>query len=191
MRFCMTPRGIAFCRTTTNWSSFASRTASGGCCRARSFSAEPTCSRIASTSMTIGTVWSTDARYANYKDYDGISFPSRIEISRPQEEYDITLNMLKLEINKPLRDDQFALQQPPGAEVVHLDRSRSRSQACAFRRQETAINPALHAHACDTLSVIPKRSEGSWFLPSRTQVMVKANTKDPGCARDDKRLRTG
>src|SRR5579863_3327808 len=32
----------------------------------------------------------TDARYANYKDWDGTSFPSRIEISRPQEEYDIT-----------------------------------------------------------------------------------------------------
>jgi outer membrane lipoprotein-sorting protein len=67
----------------------------------------------------------TDARYANYKDYDGISFASRIEIFRPQEEYDITLNMLKLEINKPLRDDQFALAQPPGAEVVRLNRPQS------------------------------------------------------------------
>src|SRR6204780_3559365 len=45
----------------------------------------------------------TDARYADYKDNDGISFPSRIEIFRPQEEYDFTLNMLKLEINTPLR----------------------------------------------------------------------------------------
>jgi outer membrane lipoprotein-sorting protein len=67
----------------------------------------------------------TDARYADYKDYDGISFPSRIEISRPQEEYDITLNLLKLEINTPLKDDQFALEQPPGAEVVHLERPQS------------------------------------------------------------------
>jgi hypothetical protein len=71
----------------------------------------------------------TDARYANYKDYDGVSFPSRLEIFRPQEEYDITLNMLKLEINKPLRDDQFALEQPPGAEVVHLDRPQPQSSA--------------------------------------------------------------
>jgi outer membrane lipoprotein-sorting protein len=70
---------------------------------------------------------STDARYANYTEYDGVSFPSRIEISRPQEEYDITLNILKLEMNKPLRDDQFALQQPPGAEVVHLDQPPSRA----------------------------------------------------------------
>ena len=67
----------------------------------------------------------TDARYANYRDYDGVSFPSRIEISRPQEEYDITLNMLKLEINKPLQDDQFVLEQPPGADVEHLDQPPS------------------------------------------------------------------
>jgi outer membrane lipoprotein-sorting protein len=71
----------------------------------------------------------TDARYGEYKDYDGITFPSRIEISRPQEEYDFTLNILKLEINKQLRDDQFALQQPPGAEVVHLDRPQPQSSA--------------------------------------------------------------
>jgi len=71
----------------------------------------------------------TDARYADYKDYDGVSFPSRIEIYRPQEEYDITLNMLKLQINKPLRDDQFALEQPPGAVVVHLDQPQSSAAA--------------------------------------------------------------
>src|SRR6267154_5222926 len=71
----------------------------------------------------------TDARYANYKDYDGVSFASRIEIYRPQEEYDIKLNMLKLEINKSLRDDQFALEQPPGADVVHLDKTQSSAAA--------------------------------------------------------------
>jgi len=67
----------------------------------------------------------TDARYAEYKDYNGTSFPSRIEIYRPQEEYDITLNMLKVDINTPLTDDQFVLQQPAGAEVIHLDRPQS------------------------------------------------------------------
>jgi Domain of unknown function (DUF4292) len=67
----------------------------------------------------------TDAKYAQYKDYDGFSYPSRIEIYRPQEEYAITLNMLKVEINSPLKDDQFVLQQPPGAQVVHLDSPQS------------------------------------------------------------------
>jgi Outer membrane lipoprotein-sorting protein len=67
----------------------------------------------------------TDARYQNYKDYSGIEFPSTIEIERPREGYDITLSILKLEMNRPLTDDQFALEQPPGAEVVHLDQSHS------------------------------------------------------------------
>jgi len=67
----------------------------------------------------------TDARYAEYRDFDGVSYPSRIEIYRPEEEYDIRLNMLKVEINKPLTDEQFVLNQPPGAQVVHLERPQS------------------------------------------------------------------
>ena len=76
---------------------------------ARSFSAASICCLTASLFTIEQGNLVTDARYASYKDWDGTSFPSRIEISRPQEEYDITLNLLKLEINKPLRDDQFAL----------------------------------------------------------------------------------
>ena len=77
----------------------------------------------------------TDVRYGEYKDYDGISFPTQTEIERPQEAYDITLNILKLELNKPLTDDQFDLQQPPGAEVVHL--GESGKQAHAANRNDT------------------------------------------------------
>lgn len=62
----------------------------------------------------------TDAHYDRYKSYDGLEFPDTIEIERPQEDYDITLTMVKLELNRPLKDDQFVLQQPAGAEVVHL-----------------------------------------------------------------------
>ncbi|MBZ5678714.1 MAG: DUF4292 domain-containing protein [Acidobacteriia bacterium] len=71
----------------------------------------------------------TDARYAEYKDYNGVSFPSRIEIYRPEEEYDIKMNVLKLEMNKPLKDEQFVLAQPAGAEVIQLDRPQSSSVA--------------------------------------------------------------
>jgi len=71
----------------------------------------------------------SEARYADYKDYEGISFPSRIEINRPQEEYDIVLNLLKVEMNKKLADEQFLLEQPAGAEVVNLDHPQPNSAA--------------------------------------------------------------
>ena len=63
----------------------------------------------------------TDASYQVYKDFDGVSFPSYIDIKRPQEEYDIQLIMVKLTINQPITEEQFALQQPPGSQLVDLD----------------------------------------------------------------------
>ena len=66
----------------------------------------------------------TDTRYNDFRDYDGFKFPSVIQIWRPQEEYSIVLNMVKLQINQSLTDDQFVLQQPPGSQVVHLDQPR-------------------------------------------------------------------
>ena len=71
----------------------------------------------------------TDARYSNYKDYDAVLFPSKIEIKRPEEEYDITLNVVKLDLNQPLDNNKFVLEQPPGAQVVHLDNPQKSSDS--------------------------------------------------------------
>ena len=67
----------------------------------------------------------TDARYQDYKDFDGTSFPTTIEIDRPRENYDITLNILKLDLNHTMTDDQFTLEQPVGAEIVHLSATQN------------------------------------------------------------------
>jgi outer membrane lipoprotein-sorting protein len=67
----------------------------------------------------------TDARYSDYKDYAGLNFPSKIEIKRPEEEYDITLTILKPGLNQPLTDDKFVLEQPAGAQVIHLDHTQA------------------------------------------------------------------
>jgi outer membrane lipoprotein-sorting protein len=71
----------------------------------------------------------TSALYENYREDNGVNFPWRIEIVRPQEEYDITLTILKLELNQLLPDDKFVLEQPPGVEVVHLDKPQTSSTA--------------------------------------------------------------
>jgi outer membrane lipoprotein-sorting protein len=63
----------------------------------------------------------TDAHYDDFQNYNGINFPNRIEIWRPVEEYTIVLKILKLQLNEPLTPEQFALERPPGAEVVNLD----------------------------------------------------------------------
>jgi outer membrane lipoprotein-sorting protein len=67
----------------------------------------------------------TDASYSDYKDNAGVLFPSVIEIRRPEEEYDITLHMVKLEINLPLDNTKFVLEKPPGAQEIRLDPQRS------------------------------------------------------------------
>jgi hypothetical protein len=79
----------------------------------------------------------TEASYQKFKDYDGIPFPSLIEIKRPQEEYDIRLNMVKLTLNQPITEDQFALQQPVGSELVNLDE----------RNKNAATHPGAPASA--------------------------------------------
>ena len=63
----------------------------------------------------------TDTHYSDFRDYAGVQFPSVIRIWRPQEEYSILLKMVKLQLNQPLTDEQFALQPPPGAQLVTLD----------------------------------------------------------------------
>ena len=85
----------------------------------------------------------TDAHYQKYKDFNGISFPTTIEIERPREGYDITLSILKLELNRQLGDDQFALEQPPGAEIVRLGaKSGGATPSSAHRVASAQDDPA-------------------------------------------------
>src|SRR3954465_11008207 len=63
----------------------------------------------------------TDAKYDDFTDYDGVNFPSTIDIWRPQEEYSIILKMGKPKIKGPPENENFALPQPAGSELVRLD----------------------------------------------------------------------
>ncbi len=62
----------------------------------------------------------TIADYTDFHDYNGVSFPNHIEISRPQEEYQIGLAIVSLKLNQPMTPQQFELNPPPGAQIVHL-----------------------------------------------------------------------
>jgi hypothetical protein len=63
----------------------------------------------------------TEAKYEAYKDFNGVQFPSDIDIWRPKEEYSIGISVVKMTINQPLTDEQFALTQPAGSQLVRLD----------------------------------------------------------------------
>jgi hypothetical protein len=60
----------------------------------------------------------TDVLYDGYREFNGVLFPTKIQIWRPQEEYSIKLEVTKLTINGLIMDDQFVLEAPSGAGVV-------------------------------------------------------------------------
>jgi hypothetical protein len=60
----------------------------------------------------------TDVLYDEYKEFNGVLFPTNIRIWRPQEEYSIKLEITKLTINGPIMDDQFVLEPPSGAGIA-------------------------------------------------------------------------
>jgi outer membrane lipoprotein-sorting protein len=86
----------------------------------------------------------TDANYQVFKDFDGVSFPSYIDIKRPQEEYDIQLIMVKLTVNQPITEEQFALQQPPGSQLVDLDNRNKNASGKASPTSSTAAESSPH-----------------------------------------------
>jgi outer membrane lipoprotein-sorting protein len=57
----------------------------------------------------------TDARYSEWQQFDGVPFAKHIEIDRPQDEYAVVLDVVKMDINKGVSDDKFVLTQPPGS----------------------------------------------------------------------------
>ncbi len=59
----------------------------------------------------------TDAHYSDWHAYDKVSFPKHVEINRPQDEYGVVIDIVKMEINKGVTDDKFVLQQPPGTKL--------------------------------------------------------------------------
>ncbi len=62
----------------------------------------------------------TQVLYGPYQDYNGIQYPTTIDINRPLDELRVKLTVEKLILNQPLGDNQFALRLPPEVKVQHL-----------------------------------------------------------------------
>ena len=62
----------------------------------------------------------TRATYSGYQKYGAIEFPSTIVITRPLDEYSLTLTVTKIVFNEKLEDDQFELKIPESVPVQHV-----------------------------------------------------------------------
>ncbi len=62
----------------------------------------------------------TRATYSNYQSYGDIKFPNLIVITRPLDEYTLTLTITKIAFNEKLEDDQFELKIPDNIPIQHV-----------------------------------------------------------------------
>jgi len=65
----------------------------------------------------------SDVRYADWQPVDpegAAEYPRIIRIERPRDEYRLDLTISKVTLNEPLTAEQFKLEAPAGAEIVHL-----------------------------------------------------------------------
>jgi hypothetical protein len=78
----------------------------------------------------------TDAQYDKFANYAGTMLPTSIQIDRPLEGNSIQLTITKASVNQELGDEQFVLTQPPGSQLVDMDRERSTTALNEQRPQE-------------------------------------------------------
>ena len=62
----------------------------------------------------------TSATYDKYQSFGVEEFPTLINISRPQDEYSLKIEVTKLTLNQKLEDDQFQLEIPVGVIVQKM-----------------------------------------------------------------------
>ena len=65
-----------------------------------------------------------DVHYSDYRDFQGVNYPGRIEVSRPIEDYRLTINIQKATFNEPIAPEKFELKKPENAQLVDLSAAR-------------------------------------------------------------------
>lgn len=66
-----------------------------------------------------------DVHYSDYRDFNGVRYPARVQISRPVEDYSLSITITKAVFNQPIAPEQFVLKKPEGAELVQLSEVRA------------------------------------------------------------------
>jgi hypothetical protein len=65
----------------------------------------------------------SDAHYRGWQPVSAgstMEYPMQIQIERPHDEYRLDLSISKISLNETLTAEQFKLEPPAGAEIVHV-----------------------------------------------------------------------
>ncbi len=65
-----------------------------------------------------------DVQYAQYQDFQGVRYPTRIELNRPVEDYRLAITIQKATFNQPIAPAKFELKKPEKAQLVDLASAR-------------------------------------------------------------------
>ena len=63
----------------------------------------------------------TQAVYSNYQDFGDIRFPTKIVITRPLDQYSLTVTITKLTLNQKLDNDQFEMKIPDTVPIQKMN----------------------------------------------------------------------
>jgi hypothetical protein len=65
-----------------------------------------------------------EVSYSVYQDFNGIHYPTHIQITRPEDDYEVTLTIEKATFNEAIAPEKFDLKAPEGVDVVDLSATR-------------------------------------------------------------------
>jgi hypothetical protein len=65
--------------------------------------------------------YTEEVRYSAYQDFQGVHFPTHIEVSRPADDYELTITIEKVTFNGDIAPEKFELTKPEGEDLVDLD----------------------------------------------------------------------
>jgi len=69
-----------------------------------------------------------DIRYSGHRNFGEVTFPSRIHVRRPVEDYQLGIDILKASFNQPIEAAKFELSKPPEAQLIELGKGEEQKR---------------------------------------------------------------
>jgi hypothetical protein len=75
-----------------------------------------------------GGLLSSDDSYSNWDAFGDLHFARQIGVSRPGDDYQLQITIVKATFNEPIASDRFILPQPPGTQLIRVGEESKESQ---------------------------------------------------------------